>query len=91
MPIDVAKPNRAAILQQGKVTLHIKMPGIIQRITFTVERIASPTGTYPVLKTDRTIPMPELLRVAEDCSLPVVAKNATTFPKGTSAASFAGL
>ncbi len=79
------------ILNKGKAEIRVKRSGMLQRITFTIKHVKTPTGEYPVLSTDRLIDFKELVRVAEETKLPVQTPTGTAFPKGTSPKDFIGL
>lgn len=78
-------------LKAGKIDIKVMRSGTLQFQEFTVKRIPSPVGAYPVLFIDKFIDMSELLRLAEECQLPISAKNGTAFPKGKISKDFAGL
>jgi hypothetical protein len=84
------KISRVA-LKAGKIDIKVMRSGTLQFQEFTVKRIPSPIGAYPVLFIDKFIDMSELLRLAEECQLPISAKNGTAFPKGKISKDFAGL
>ena len=83
--------DRKKILEDGKVEIRVHRSGMWQRIIFTVKRIDSPAGSYPILFTDRMIDFNELAKVSQECDLPVQAPNGTAFPKGKSPADFRDL
>ncbi|MFH1285026.1 MAG: hypothetical protein ABIH99_00410 [Candidatus Micrarchaeota archaeon] len=83
--------DRARILEDGKVELKVLRSGTIQFEEFKVKRIPSPAGAYAVLEVDKIIDMAELARLAEECQLPIFAKNAKMFPPGTSSRNFLNL
>ncbi|MEM3400318.1 MAG: hypothetical protein QXP42_05800 [Candidatus Micrarchaeia archaeon] len=83
--------DRAEILKNGKVKIRVKRSGMYQQIEFVVERINSPMGIYPVLKTDKFIDLSEGVRIAEELMLPVKTKNGVFFPRGKGAGDFVGL
>lgn len=78
-------------LKAGKVDIKVMRSGTLQFQEFVVKRIPSPVGAYPVLSVDKFIDMSELLRLAEECQLPISAKNGTAFPRGKTSKDFAGL
>ena len=85
------KISRDDILKAGKAEIRVKHVGIIQFQEFTVKRIPSPIGPYPVLFLDKFIDASEGVRVAEETQLPVQTKNGVFFPKGKASRDFAGL
>ena len=85
------KNERKRILIRGKTEIRVLRSGMWQRIVFTVKKIETPAGPYPILFTDRMIDFKELIRVAQEYDLPVQAPNGTAFPKGKSPADYRGL
>jgi hypothetical protein len=78
-------------LKLGKVDIRVMRSGTLQFQEFMVKRIPSPIGGYPVLFADKFVDMSELLRLAEEYQLPIMAKNGTVFPRGKTSKDFAGL
>ncbi|NYZ75855.1 hypothetical protein H0N98_01220 [Candidatus Micrarchaeota archaeon] len=78
-------------LKAGKVDIKVMRSGTLQFQEFIIKRIPSPVGAYPMLFVDKFIDLSELLRLAEECQLPVSAKNGTAFPRGKTSKDFAGL
>jgi hypothetical protein len=78
-------------LKAGKVDIKVMRSGTLQFQEFTVKRIPSPVGAYPVLFVDKFVDMSELLRLAEEYQLPISAKNGTVFPRRKTSKDFAGL
>ncbi len=78
-------------LKQGKIDIKVMRSGTLQFQEFVVKRLPLPIGQYPVLFIDKFIDMSELLRLAEECQLPVSAKNGTAFPRGKTSKDFVGL
>lgn len=85
------KVDREKILKDGKAEIRVFRSGMWQRIIFEVKNITTPSGTYPLLSTERMIDFKELVRVAQETNLPVQAPNGTAFPKGTSPKDFVDL
>jgi len=83
--------KREEILQKGSADIRVKRAGILQVLTFTLEREQTPNGPVPYLVLDKFLDTPELLRIAEECQLPVKAKNGKFFPPGKMSGDFAGL
>lgn len=79
------------ILKEGKIEMRVLRSGMWQKITFTIKRIKTPDGEYPLLFTDKIIDLKEIVRVAEETNLPVQTPTGTAFPKGKSAKDFIGL
>jgi hypothetical protein len=78
-------------LKQGKIDIKVMRSGTLQFQEFVVKRLPLPIGKYPVLFVDKFIDMSELLRLAEECQLPVSTKNGTAFPRGKTSKDFVGL
>ena len=85
------KSSIMEILKKGKVDIKVRRAGVIQFQEFIVRRGMSPAGEYPYLFIDKFVDLSELIRIAEEYQLPVVAKNGSVFPKGKMAKDFAGL
>ncbi|MEM2974320.1 MAG: hypothetical protein QW112_01690 [Candidatus Micrarchaeia archaeon] len=83
--------DRMKILTEGRAEILVHRSGMQQRIIFTVKRIDTPAGPYPVLYTDRLLDFKELARVAQEYDLPVQAPNGTAFPKGKGPNDYRGL
>jgi len=83
--------SRDDLLRAGKADIRVRHVGIIQFREFTVKRIPSPVGAFPVLFLDKFLDAAECARVAEEIQLPVQTKNGLFFPKGKASRDFAGL
>ena len=82
---------RGEILRAGKVDLRARHAGIYQFREFTVKRVPSPVGAFPVLFLDKLIDASECVRLAEETQLPIQTRNGLFFPKGKASKDFAGL
>jgi 5-methylthioribose kinase len=78
-------------IKKGSVKIRVVRSGMFQQLTFTVKKIDMGNVNYFVLSTDRQVDVSELMKIAEEIGLPVVAQNGRAFPKGTSAVDFAGV
>jgi 4-diphosphocytidyl-2-C-methyl-D-erythritol kinase len=85
-------PSREEIIKEGKAELRVQRKGsMFQRVVFTVKKVTTPYGVYPMLFTDRFIDLAELVRLAEQMKLPVQSPSGTAFPKRTTGKDFVGL
>lgn len=85
------KIDRARILREGKAEILVKHSGMRQRLPFIVVREKTPAGLVPYLKVERWVDASELLRVAEEADLPVIAPSGKYFPPKKKAGDYAGL
>ncbi len=85
------KIDRAKILREGKAEILVKHSSMRQRLPFTVVREKTPVGMVPYLKVERWVDASELLRVAEEADLPVLAPSGKYFPPKKKASDYAGL
>lgn len=83
--------NREEILKAGSIDIRVKRAGMLQVLTFKIEREPSPAGPVPYLTIDKFLETPELLRIAEESQLPVKSKGGKFFPRGKMSKDFAGL
>ncbi len=83
--------TREELLGKGRGEIRVYRAGMYQNEEFVVKRIDSPFGKYAVLEVNKFIDLKELLRISEECQLPVYAKNGKVFPKGKSTKDFVGL
>jgi hypothetical protein len=83
--------DRQGILESGKVVLHAKAAGMVQRHEFSVEREETAYGKVPFLVCVRALPLTELVRLAEENQLPVKCAGQKVYPKGKGPRDFAGL
>lgn len=84
-------PSTKEIIAKGKAEFRVKRAGVFQLQEFEVKKGMSPNGEYPYLFIDKFIDLAELMRVSEEARMPVVAKNGSIFPRGTSSKDFADL
>ena len=89
--MDEKAPSAKEIIAKGKVDLKVRRAGVRQFQEFTVKKGLGPAGEYPYLFIDKFVDISELMRVSEECGMPVTAKNGSIFPRGTSAKDFARL
>ncbi|MCX8175390.1 MAG: hypothetical protein N3E51_04245 [Candidatus Micrarchaeota archaeon] len=87
----MAEDKRAEALKKGEVELRVRRAGMFQKLLFRVVKRKTPAGEVPYLFLDRFLDLPELMRIAEEYSLPVEAKNGRVFPKGKKESDFAGI
>ena len=78
-------------IARGSVKMRVVRSGMFQQLTFVVKKIEMGNVSYVVLSTDRQVDVSELMKIAEEIGLPVVAQNGKAFPKGTSAGDFTGI
>ena len=83
--------KRAEALAKGEVSVRVKRSGMFQVLPFRVVRKKTPSGEVPYLVLDRFLDMSELMRVAEEYSLPVESPAGRMFPRGSKESDFAGL
>ena len=76
------------IAKGGAYRARVLRGGMFQNFTFTIKKERSGNIEYTVLYTNRMIDISELMRIAEETGLPVVAENGRAFPKGSSATDF---
>jgi hypothetical protein len=62
-----------------------------QLLTFRVVRRQTPIGGVPYLVLDRMLDLAELMKVAEEYSLPVESPTGKVFPRGKKETDFLGL
>ncbi len=85
-------PSREQIVKDGKAELRVLRKGsMYQRIVFTVKKITTPYGTYPIIVTDRIIDLKDMVRLCEEIKLPIQSPTGTAFPKGTTGKDFVNL
>lgn len=83
-------PARKKILKDGKGEILVLHSGMRQRIEFVIVREETPVGPVPYLKTDRWVNATELLRVAEQMDLPIIAPSGKYFAPGKKALDYVG-
>ena len=87
----MAGEKQAEALAKGEVSVRVKRSGMFQVLPFSVVRKKTPAGEVPYLVLDRFLDMAELMRVAEEYSLPVESPAGRVFPRGSKESDFAGL
>ncbi len=85
------KIDRAKILHEGKAEILVIHSSMRQRLPFVVVREKMPGGLVPYLKIDRWVDPSELLRVAAEADLPVMAPQGKFFPPKKKASDYTGL
>ena len=85
------KLSRVKILRDGKVEIAVTHSGMRQRLPFEVVREKLGSGQVPYLKIERWVDAGELLRVARETDLPVIAPSGKFFPPGRKASDYLGL
>lgn len=83
------KFSKDNILKNGSIEVHVKVSGIRQRHTLKVEREKTAFGMVPYLVCEKSLPVNELLRLAEELQFPIKCKGMKVFPKGKAAKDFA--
>jgi len=83
--------DREHILKEGTANIRVKRAGMFQIQTFVLKREKTPLGDVPYLTIDKFVDIPELMRIANEIKLPLLAKNGKIFPDGMSTKDFAGL
>ena len=78
-------------LTKGEIEVRINRLGILQRQQFRIVHEKTPIGEVPFLMTEKFLPLPELMRIAEEYHLPVKAASGKIFPRGSKESDFAGL
>ncbi|MCX6773012.1 MAG: hypothetical protein NTV88_04550 [Candidatus Micrarchaeota archaeon] len=87
----MSEEKRKEILAKGEIELHVKRTGIQQRLIFKIVRHATPLGLVPYITLDKFLDLSELMRISEEYSLPVHAKNGKVYPRGKREMDFIGL
>ena len=83
--------KRAEALQKGEIQIRVKHASMYQLLPFKVVRHMTPVGAVPYLTVDRFIDLNELMKVAEDYSLPVQSPTGKIYPRGKRELDFLGL
>jgi len=80
---------RDDIIKRGYLDVKVYVAGLRQshRLTLVMEKSAH--GEIPFLVSKMYIPSAELIRVANECQLPVRHKDTVVFPKGMAPRDFA--
>ena len=87
----MSEEKQKELLAKGEVELRVKRTGMFQKLTFRIVRHATPVGLVPYITLDKFLDLSELMRIAEEYSLPVQASNGKVFPKGKREMDFLGL
>jgi len=87
----MAAEKQSEALSKGEINVRVKRAGMFQVLTFKLARKETPVGKVPYLVLDRLLDMSELVRVAEECQLPVESPACRVFPRGKKESDFAGL
>ena len=83
--------KRADFLKKGELEIRVMRAGGFQLQPFRLERRKTPVGLVPYMKTDKYLPMPELVRICEEYGLPLDAPTGRLFPRGKMETDFAGI
>lgn len=83
--------DRAKILSAGKVDIPVVHSGMRQRFEFKVVREKTSAGTIPFLKVERWVDAAQLLKLAQELDLPIMAPSGKYFAPGKKALDYAGL
>ncbi len=87
----MSEEKRKEALEKGEMDIRAKRAGMFQKLTFKLVRHNTAFGKVPYLTLDRFLDISELMRISEEYSLPVQAKNGKVFPRGKKESDFAGL
>ncbi|MEM4348743.1 MAG: hypothetical protein QXN37_04205 [Candidatus Anstonellaceae archaeon] len=87
----MSKELQQEALEKGEVQIRCKRAGMFQLVEFKIKRLDSPAGKIPYLVAERFVDLQELIRIAEEYSLPVLSPSGKVFPKGKKESDFAGL
>lgn len=79
------------ILAAGSADIRVKRTGMFQKLTFKIVRHATPVGLVPYITLDKFLDLSELMRIAEEYSLPVQASNGKVYPRGKKEMDFLNL
>lgn len=80
--------RRESILKQGFIDVKVQVSGLRQSHRFTVYYDKTSRGIVPYLLSKLIVPLPELMKVAQDTSLPVRCGKNIVFPRGKSPSDF---
>jgi len=88
----MAGDKRNEILAKGGTDMRVKRNGMYQLLPFKVIRKKTPLGEVPYLTLEnKFLDVAELMRIAEECQLPVEASNGKIYPRGKKETDFIGL
>lgn len=82
-------PIRDDILRRGYVDVKVYVTGLRQSHRLNVVSEKTAHGEVPFLVSKHYIPNAELVRIANECQLPVRHKDTLVFPKGMAPRDFA--
>lgn len=83
--------KRKTALAAGGIEVRVKRAGMFQLLPFKVVRHKTPSGEVPYLTLEKFLDVSELVRIAEEYSLPVNAMNGKIYPRGKKESDFTGL
>jgi hypothetical protein len=84
-------PKAKDALSKGEIEVRINRFGVLQNQNFKVTRKKTPLGEVPYLTTEKFLPMPELVKIAEEYGLPIDSGTGRIFPRGKKETDFVGL
>jgi len=87
----VTEEKQKAALASGGIEVRVKRAGMFQVLPFKVVRHKTPSGEVPYLTLEKFLDLSELMRIAEEYSLPVNAMNGKIYPHGKKESDFVGL
>jgi len=76
------------IISNGKITVKVKVNGVLQNHDLVVLREKTSVGEIPVLTSRHYIPKTELVRLAGELGLPIKFEKDIAFPPGKMASHF---
>jgi len=85
------KLDRAKILRDGQAEILVTHSGMRQRMLFTVVREKLGSGQVPYLKIDRWVDASQLLNLAVELDLPILAPQGKFFAPKRKAGDYLGL
>lgn len=83
--------KRADFLQKGEVEIRVQRAGVFQNQSFRLVRHKTPIGDAAYMKTEKFLPMPELVKICEEYGLPIDAPTGKVFPRGKKETDFVGI
>ncbi|MFH1095499.1 MAG: hypothetical protein V1728_04745 [Candidatus Micrarchaeota archaeon] len=87
----MANALREKLLKEGKADIEVRHSSMLQRLEFHIVREKTPVGPVPFAKVERWVDASELLRVAAELDLPVLAPSGKFFAPGKKSSDYAGL
>jgi len=85
------KLDRTRILKDGKAEIAVTHSGMRQRMLFVVVREKLGEGQVPYLKIDRWVDASQLLNLAAEIDLPIIAPQGKFFAPKRKASDYLGL